>query len=89
MIHEASVHGISIPSVDEMVQAMSCSAVSKSQVSRLFTDRRRARAGVPEPAIEGDWPYLRLDDADAAREQLGDVADQLRSRVPRLNRPNG
>ena len=38
VIQEAYVHGISTRSVDELVQAMGCSGVSKSQVSRLCAE---------------------------------------------------
>ena len=38
VIQEAYVHGISTRSVDDLVRAMGCSGVSKSQVSRLCAD---------------------------------------------------
>jgi transposase-like protein len=61
VIQEAYVQGISTRSVDELVQAMGCSGVSKSQVSRLCTEiDERVQAFLHRP-IEGDWPYLWLD----------------------------
>lgn len=61
VIQEAYVHGISTRSVDELVQAMGCSGVSKSQVSRLCGEiDERVQAFLHRP-IEGDWPYLWLD----------------------------
>jgi putative transposase len=61
VIQEAYVHGISTRSVDELVQAMGCSGVSKSQVSRLCTEiDQRVQAFLHRP-IEGEWPYLWLD----------------------------
>jgi putative transposase len=55
------VHGVSTRSVDELVQAMGCSGVSKSQVSRLCGEiDERVQAFLNRP-IEGDWPYLWLD----------------------------
>ena len=61
VIQEAYVHGISTRSVDELVQAMGCSGVSKSQVSRLCGEiDERVQAFLQRP-IEGDWPYLWLD----------------------------
>src|ERR1700693_4117048 len=61
VIQEAYVHGISTRSVDDLVRAMGCSGVSKSQVSRLCTDiDERVQAFLYRP-IEGDWPYVWLD----------------------------
>ena len=61
VIQEAYVHGISTRSVDDLVQAMGCSGVSKSQVSRLCADiDERVQAFLHRP-IEGDWPYVWLD----------------------------
>ncbi len=55
------VHGISTRSVDNLVRAMGCSGVSKSQVSRLCADiDERVQAFLHRP-IEGDWPYVWLD----------------------------
>ena len=61
VIQEAYVHGISTRSVDDLVRAMGCSGVSKSQVSRLCADiDKRVQAFLYRP-IEGDWPYVWLD----------------------------
>jgi transposase-like protein len=61
VIQEAYVHGISTRSVDDLVQAMGCAGVSKSQVSRLCAEiDERVHAFLSRP-IEGEWPYLWLD----------------------------
>src|SRR5579862_8944288 len=61
VIQEAYVQGISTRSVDDLVQAMGGSGVSKSQVSRLCTEiDERVQAFLHRP-IEGDWPYVWLD----------------------------
>src|SRR5258705_6113842 len=53
VIQEAYVHGISTRSVDDLVRAMGCSGVSKSQVSRLCADiDERVQAFLHRP-IEG------------------------------------
>ena len=53
-----ALHGISTRSVDDLVQAMGCAGVSKSQVSRLCADiDERVQAFLHRP-IEGDWPYV-------------------------------
>lgn len=61
VIQEAYIQGVSTRSVDDLVQAMGMSGISKSQVSRLceeIDDRVKTFLGRP---IEGDWPYLWLD----------------------------
>jgi transposase-like protein len=61
VIQEAYIQGISTRSVDDLVQAMGMSGVSKSQVSRLCADiDDRVKAFLDRP-IEGDWPYLWID----------------------------
>jgi transposase-like protein len=73
VIQEAYVQGISTRSVDDLVQAMGCAGVSKSQVSRLcaeIDDRVHAFLGRP---IEGDWPYLWLDATYVKVRQAGRI----------------
>jgi putative transposase len=61
VIQEAYIQGISTRSVDDLVQAMGMSGISKSQVSRLCEDIDvRVKAFLDRP-IEGDWPYLWID----------------------------
>jgi putative transposase len=61
VIQEAYIQGISTRSVDDLVQAMGLSGISKSQVSRLCEDIDvRVKAFLDRP-IEGDWPYLWID----------------------------
>jgi Transposase, Mutator family len=67
------VHGISTRSVDDLVRAMGCSGVSKSQVPRLCADiDERVQAFLQRP-IEGDWPYVWLDASSARRMASGRV----------------
>ncbi|MEY9523965.1 hypothetical protein ABIF70_005106 [Bradyrhizobium japonicum] len=61
VVQEACVQGVSTRSVDDLVQAMGITGISKSQVSRLcgeIDDKVKAFLGRP---IEGDWPYLWID----------------------------
>ncbi len=61
VIQEAYIQGVSTRSVDDLVQAMGMSGISKSQVSRLcgeIDDKIRSFLGRP---LEGDWPCLWLD----------------------------
>ncbi len=61
VIQEAYIQGIWTRSVDDRVQAMGGSGISKSQVSRLCEDiDERVHAFLDRP-IEGDWPYLWID----------------------------
>ena len=61
VIQEAWIGGVSTRRVDELVQAMGLSGISKSQVSKLCKDiDERVNAFLNRP-IDGDWPYLWLD----------------------------
>jgi len=61
VIQEASIQGVSTRSVDDLVQAMGGTGVSKSQVSRLCEEiDARVKAFLERP-LEGDWPYVWLD----------------------------
>jgi transposase-like protein len=60
-IQEAWIHGVSTRKVDDLVQALGMSGISKSQVSELCREiDERVHAFLNRP-IEGDWPYLWLD----------------------------
>src|SRR6201985_3727699 len=73
VIQEAYVQGISTRSVDDLVQAMGGSGVSKSQVSRLCTEiDERVQAFLHRP-IEGDWPYVWLDATYVKGRQNGRI----------------
>ena len=61
VVQEAYVHGVSTRAVDDLVQAMGMSGISKSQVSRLCAEiDDKVKAFLARP-IEGDWPYLWID----------------------------
>src|SRR5437868_12068288 len=61
VIQEAWIGGVSTRRVDELVQPMGLSGISKSQVSKLCKDiDERVNAFLDRP-IEGEWPYLWLD----------------------------
>ena len=58
-------------SVDDLVQAMGMTGISKSQVSRLCAEiDDKVKAFLARP-IEGDWLYLRIDASLA--EPSGDL----------------
>jgi len=61
VIQEAYIQGVSTRSVDQLVQSMGMTGISKSQVSRLCSEiDERVQAFLNRP-IEGDWPYLWID----------------------------
>jgi putative transposase len=61
VIQEAWIGGVSTRRVDDLVQAMGLSGISKSQVSRLCREiDERVNAFLERP-LEGEWPYLWLD----------------------------
>ena len=61
VIQEAYVQGISTRSVDNLVQAMGGTGVSKSQVSRLCQEIDERVGAFLDRSIEGEWPYLWID----------------------------
>ena len=61
VIREAYVQGVSTRSVDDPVQAMGMSGMSKSRVSRPCSEIDDKVRSFPDRPLEGDWPYLRLD----------------------------
>jgi len=61
VIQEAYIQGVSTRSVDDLIQAMGMSDISKSQVSRLCGEiDGRVQTFLTRP-LEGDWPYVWLD----------------------------
>ncbi len=61
VIQEAYVHGVSTRAMDDLVQAMGGTGISKSQVSRLCEEiDDRVDAFLTRP-IEGEWHYLWID----------------------------
>src|SRR5689334_20431637 len=61
VIQEAWIGGISTRRVDDLVQAMGLSGISKSQVSKLCKEiDERVLAFLKRP-LAGEWPYLWLD----------------------------
>ncbi|MBL7405405.1 transposase, partial [Escherichia coli] len=61
VIQEAWIAGVSTRRVDDLVQAMGLSGISKSSVSKLCKDiDERVNAFLTRP-LSGAWPYLWLD----------------------------
>lgn len=76
VVQEAYVQGISTRKVDELVQAMGMTGISKSQVSRLCASiDERVQAFLTRP-LEGSWPYVWLDATYIKSREHGPVAGQ-------------
>src|SRR5512143_3089860 len=73
VIQQAYVQGISTRSVDELVKAMGCSGISKSQVSRLCTEIDDKVQTFLNRPLEGDWPYVWLDATYVKVRQAGRI----------------
>ena len=73
MIQEAYIQGVSTRSVDDLVQAMGMSGISKSQVSRLCGEIDDKIGSFLERPLEGDWPYLWLDATYVKVRQAGRI----------------
>jgi transposase-like protein len=73
VVQEAYVKGISTRKVDDLVQALGMTGISKSQVSRLCAELdERVEAFLSRP-LSGSWPYLWLDATYLKSRQNGPV----------------
>jgi len=61
VIQEAWIQGVSTRKVDDLVQAMGVSGISKSQVSELCKGIDQRVGSFLDRPIEGEWTYLWLD----------------------------
>ena len=69
VIQEAYIQGVSTRSVDDLVQAMGMTGISKSQVSRLCGEiDERVNTFLNRP-LEGEWPYLWARQESTARSE--------------------
>ena len=73
VIQEAYIQGISTRSVDDLVQAMGGTGVSKSQVSRLCQEIDERVGAFLDRPIEGEWPYLWIDATYVKARQDGRI----------------
>jgi putative transposase len=61
VIQEAWISGVSTRRVDDLVQAMGLSGISKSTVSKLCRDIDERVGAFLDRPLTGEWPYLWLD----------------------------
>ena len=73
VVQEAYIQGVSTRSVDDLVQAMGMSGISKNQVSRLCGEIDDKIQSFLDQPLEGDWPYLWLDATYLKVRQAGRI----------------
>ena len=73
VVQEAYIQGVSTRSVDDLVQAMGMSGISKSQVSWLCGEIDDKIQSFLDRPLEGDWPYLWLDATYLKVRQAGRI----------------
>ncbi len=61
MVQEAYINGVSTRKVDDLVQSMGMTGISKSQVSRLCSELDEQVQTFLERPLTGDWAYVWLD----------------------------
>ncbi|MHB8578213.1 MAG: IS256 family transposase, partial [Dehalococcoidia bacterium] len=76
VVQEAYVHGISTRKVDDLVQALGMTGISKSQVSRLCAALDDEVQHFRERRLEGAYPYVWLDATFVKVRQDGRVVSQ-------------
>ena len=76
VVQEAYVKGISTRKVDDLVQALGMTGISKSQVSRLCAELDERVEAFLSREIRGQWPYLWLDATYVKSRERGTVDSQ-------------
>jgi len=76
VVQEAYVKGISTRKVDDLVQALGMTGISKSQVSRLCEELDERVEAFLSREISGQWPYLWLDATYVKSRERGAVDSQ-------------
>ncbi len=71
VIQEAWISGVLTRRVDELVQAMGLSGVSKSTISKLCKDIDERVGAFLDRPLSGEWPYLWLDATYLCQPQGG------------------
>jgi putative transposase len=76
VVQEAYVHGVSTRKVDDLVQALGLTGMSKSQVSRLCAELDAEVQRFRERRLEATYPYVWLDATFVKVRQDGRVVSQ-------------
>jgi putative transposase len=78
VIQEAWIGGVSTRRVDDLVQAMGLSGISKSTVSKLCKDIDERVGAFLDRPLSGEWPYLWLDATYLRQREGGRLLDAVR-----------
>jgi transposase-like protein len=73
VVQEAWINGVSTRKVEDLVQAMGMSGISKSQVSKLCKEIDDRVASFLERPLDGDYPYVWLDATYLKQRQGGRI----------------
>jgi putative transposase len=76
VVQEAYVKGISTRKVDDLVQAMGMSGISRSQVSRLCAELDERVETFLQRPLSGQWAYVWLDATYLKSRERGPVSNQ-------------
>jgi transposase-like protein len=76
VVQEAYIQGVSTRKVDDLVQALGMTGISKSQVSRLCVDIDERVDAFLLRELEGEWPYLWLDATYLKVREAGRVVNK-------------
>jgi len=73
VVQEAWISGVSTRRVEDLVQAMGMSGISKSQVSKLCKEIDERVGSFLDRPLEGEWPYVWLDATYLKQRQGGRI----------------
>ena len=73
VIQDACIRGVSTRSVDDLVQTMGMSGISRSQVLRLCCEIDEKIHSFLDHPLEGDWPYLWRDATSVKVREAGRI----------------
>lgn len=76
VVQEAYLQGVSTRRVDDLVQALGMTGISKSQVSRLCQELDTEVAQFRERPLEGGYPYVWLDATYVKAREAGRVTSK-------------
>jgi putative transposase len=76
VVQEAYVKGVSTRKVDDLVQALGMTGISKSQVSRLCSELDGRVRKFLSRALKGFWPYVWLDATYLKSREDGQVSSK-------------
>jgi len=73
VVQEAWINGVSTRKVEDLVQAMGMTGISKSQVSKLCKEIDERVCSFLERPLDGEYPYVWLDATYLKQRQGGRI----------------